>query len=380
MSDRRRPDRESNRDRRAVTLQEVYDAAKMLCERGWSANKIARELYPEVYARNKAGQSWAIVRVGLLIARAQKTGIISFRYEVGDLGARLSRHFNNVRFTVVDDAVAGGEPVFQEAARQLAQRIDDLMRREADDAPVVIANAGGLAVNRVTEYLATIAPHYPNAADRLLFISLNALRRTSSYHLSANYVAVRMAQIFGGRHLAMLNAPSAVAEYEKACETIHLLVCGAGSRAGFLPEWLHDKDSPSQASDLPTTVVGDLCLIPLDADGHQVRLGRAAERLIRDELSPRPSYEKLQQLAAEDKVLVVLAVPDVGRLAEGISLKIPITQALLKPPLTRWCVLGSSLAKALHQSTIVKPEVKATLEAQSPLRTQRRAPRLPGAS
>jgi len=367
-------DREARRDkefvdRRPLTEEEVYNVAKMLCETGLSANGIAARLYKDEY-EGKAGKAQTIMRVKHLIARALKTGIISLRYAREDLKRQLEADCRGVKFTVVEDIVRGGEPVYQEAARLVAQAIDDLMRQ---DRPVVIANAGGLALSRMTEYLPAVARLYRGAADRLLFISLNALRRADSYHLSSNFVAVRMASIFGGRHLAMLKAQSTEAEIERALDAVDLLVCGAGSPAGFLPEWLQDEDSRSRAGGLPPEVVGDICLIPLDRIGRPVGLKPSTERRIQTELSPRPSYEALRKLADQDKVLVVLAVPVNDNNEVEVELKIPIAEAILKPPLTKRCVLGSSLASALHQS--IKSNGQSIDTATAAPKT-RRGPRL----
>jgi DNA-binding transcriptional regulator LsrR (DeoR family) len=322
-----------------ITDAEVHRAAKLHVT-GLAANAIARRMYPE-RCKTAAGLAWAITRVRRLLSRALERGVISVRLAREDLAAQLGEQFK-ARFHVIDDEMPGAETVYQEAARLIVDRVEALLHDpRAHGRRIVIANAGGLALSRVAEYLSTFAVPDIERGDRLLFVALNALRRADSYHLSANHVAVRMATVFGGRHLAMLTAPSAAAQYDEALKHIDLLICGAGSSAGYLPEWIRDDGSPSKTY-LPETVVGDVCLIPLDERGREVTLPEAIAQRIRRELSPQPGYERLRQLAVEDRVLVVLMAP-----AGATSLKVPIARAMLGR-LTGSCVLGVSLAAALR--------------------------------
>lgn len=359
MSEARKTSRTSpNRVRRRSSDLEVYEVARLVCEKGLTAPRVAARLYPDEYGENRKTKSRAIMRVKHLLSRALATGVIRLRRPRADLVAALRARpeFTGIRFDVVDDRGAGldpTEPVYREAARLVARRIHQLMLR--DNKPVIVANAGGWGLSRLTEYLPAVASSYEDARHRLQFISLNALRSADSYHLSANYVAVRMAAIFGGRHLARLKSWSMEDQYQKSLLQISLLICGAGSRRGFLSEWLADQPDPQKFRvsrvHLPTDVVGDICLIPINQDGEEVRFQAGLRRRIQDELRPRPDYDTLKRLAADDKVLLVLAAPIPATEAPAPdpseSLKIPVSRALLRPPLTKWCVIGSSMAEQL---------------------------------
>ena len=332
------------------------EVARQVCEEGRSAHRIAAKLYTAEYGSNTKAKSRSIMRVKHLLRRALETGILTLRKPRADLANALQAGFNGIEFEVVDDGGSGldpAEPVYREAARVVAERIDDLMREQKR---VVIANAGGWALSRLVEYLPAWASSYENAQDRLRFISLNALGSADNYHLSANFIAVRMASIFGGRHLAMLRASSLVNEYRRAVADIDLVVCGIGSRGAFMSKWLREESGASKRIarkiELPASVVGDICLIPVDRTGAQVPLADAAATRIHDELMPQPDYATLKRLADEGKVLVVLATPQTDKSrppADPVAaLKIPIAMAILRQPLTKWCVLGSSLAEELR--------------------------------
>ena len=342
---------------RKLTELDAYHVARMMCEKGLSANRIAAELYREEYAAPRT-KARAIMRVKHLLRRALDAGILTLRRPRTDLATALRERpgLTEIRFEVVDDSGFGldpAEPVYREAARLVAERIDALMRRQER---VVIANAGGWGMSRLVEYLAAVSMTYENAGQRLQFVSLNALSSADRYHLSANFVAVRMATIFGGRHLAMVKSPSVERAYRQALQNIDLLVCGAGSRSAFLTQWLNDGPARKAAGkniDLPKSVVGDICLIPLNAAGEQVSLGRPTAMRIQDDLRPCPDHATLKRLAEADRVLLVAAAPNVdGRVTPPDDLrassKLPVVKAILNVPLTRWCVLGSSLAEQLR--------------------------------
>ena len=116
------------------------------------------------------------------------------------------------------------------------------------------------------------------SAHKLLRSQVNALGGAGSYHLSANFVAIRMAAIFGGRHLAGVRPAHVDAEYRGIVDASDLLLCGAGSRRAFLNEWLVNEQrrrrrpADDRAVALPQGAVGDVCLIPIDESGNQVLL------------------------------------------------------------------------------------------------------------
>ena len=126
----------------------------------------------------------------------------------------------------------------------------------------------------------------------------------TNYGYSANTLAVRMAQIYGGRHIAICHVwpPEVKAEYEDAIQNIDLLVCGAGARHGILFDWLEHHAKIA----LPPGAVGDIALIPISADGKPVPLAKPIARKVAEILNPcHPSYAELQTLASKDRIVYV---------------------------------------------------------------------------
>ncbi len=347
---------DEGRERQRLTDADAYRVARMVCEKYLSANRIAHILYPDEYnSKKKQDKSRAIMRVKHLLRRAADRGILTVTPPPNErLAGELRKRpeFRDIRFEVVDDwddsqLLDPAEAVYREAARLVAEKIGALMREKKG--PVVVGNAGGPALSRLAEYLPAVSMDYEDAASRLCFISLNAARSADRYDLSANFVAVRMAAIFGGRHIASLRRmPEKIKrQHDVRLREVDLLVCGSGAKTGFLGRWLKEV---CHVNALPKSVVGDICLIPIDDSGKEVGLTARAAKSIREDLRPEPPYDELKRLASQDKVLVVFAYPPTapGDQAAGVGTpasKTKIATAILRQPLTKWCVLGSSLAE-----------------------------------
>jgi DNA-binding transcriptional regulator LsrR (DeoR family) len=349
-----------SRRRPRLTDSDAYAVAGLVCEKGLSANRIAARLYSQEYeSPNKAVKARAIMRVKHLLHRAVERGILVLNPPANERLAKALRaqpEFLGINFEIADDAadvlpLDPAEPVYREAARLVAERIDALMQAKSGE--VVVANAGGPAMSRVAEYLPAVAGRHEDAS-RLRFVSLNAAENSERYELSANFIAVRMASIYGACHFASMRRLSSATrkDYVRVARHPDLLVCGAGAREGFLSRVLKDV---YREDSLPRSVVGDVCLIPLDSRGNEVPLPTKQRRIIADELRPEPSYDTLVRLATENRVLVVLAYPRPSDSARrGLRLaspsKIEIATAILRKGLTRWCVLGSSMANQILHS------------------------------
>jgi hypothetical protein len=243
--------------------------------------------------------------------------------------------------------------VFLAAAREIAQEIHSLATRLQDKESIVIANAGGFTLSRVVHYLAAeaIVPENP---ERLKFVSLNAARKADAYNISANFLAVRMSEIYGGRHIAVLPlAPNRILrEYEEAMGNIDLLVSSAGTRRGFLFLWHHEVHGDDHR--IPEEIVGDLAFIPIDRRGRRVELPTRFKDHVESELQPRPRYEELFSLAARGKVIVVCGLfPEQSSEPspeESPFARARVTRAILEGSLASKCILGSSVArKVLEQ-------------------------------
>ncbi|MEI6074608.1 MAG: hypothetical protein WCS94_03485 [Verrucomicrobiota bacterium] len=313
-----------------------------------------------------------IERVNSLFEFAGSRGFVSMLPpENPELQIQLQeRYRGHIRFHVVNNDYAAyddhprfhdhthADAVCHQAANVVATKIHELMfqRRSGDARPIVIANAGGRAVSRLVHFLGG-QKRLPEEADpaKLLFISLNSASMPNEYGLSANTLTVRMAEIYGGRHIALCPVwPDEIRKaYETAVNHIDLLICGAGARHGILFTWL---DNHAKIN-LPGRAVGDVCLIPITAQGDEVPLIEKAPERIRKILNPHPTYSALQTLAAQDGVVFIPTggPRDDGRQgksagASGKHSKLEVTRAILDHSLTRTCVLGATLARDLLES------------------------------
>jgi hypothetical protein len=86
-------------------------------------------------------------------------------------------------------------------------------------------------------------------------------------------------------HVCPIWPPDVRKRYEQAVRNIDLLVCGAGAEHGLLFTWLKSNARIV----LPAGAVGDLCLVPISADGSEVPLARRAPQRVREVLNPHPA-------------------------------------------------------------------------------------------
>jgi hypothetical protein len=361
-------------------LGKAYRVAQMVCQQGLSANAIARQLFPEEYREKSAQVTMRVKRYLQLAVRRKLLRLIP--PEDGTLAAELAQRFQPVKFYVVANQRTEGlpegepaiidvdEPVYLKAARILARRIDSLLAKKEGE--ILIGNAGGPVVMHTIRHLhvEAIAPRDQEARGRLQFLSLNAARTAKGSHLSANFLAVRMADIYGGRHLISLfdvapQNPSNegdrkakekqaererdLKEYQRDVQNLDVAILGAGTRNGVLCSSYDIKDA-----------VGDIALIPIDAQGEKVRLSSAMQESIEAEWMPRPSYEDLLRVRERRSamILLVLARPAAreqkpgGRLSHPpLELKARIARAALRRPLVTHCVLGTDLAREILRLT-----------------------------
>lgn len=339
-------------ERVVLTDDDAYEVAKLMARDLLAANEIAKRMYPELYSSGKsADKSRALMRVKHLARRAVRAGLLRVDLPADVRLARAlqvaDRSLGDVSFYVADDRGCPSSPhrsehVYREAARLIVTRIDRLLSETSGQ--VVVGNAGGPTLSHVVEWLPDLISEWPTASSRLCFVSLNAARNADAYHLSANFIAVRMSQVLGGSHIASLRymSPATEIAYAEALKKIDLVLCGIGTKQGFLSEWLarvHHKKN------LPASIVGDACLLPIDKNGVHVPLKPVAvQRSVEDELRPALTYSKLAKLANSDKVVAIAAYPD--ELSAAAS-KFAVVRALLLGRLTRSCVLGRSLAQHL---------------------------------
>lgn len=342
------------------TREDAYRAVALVTQ-GNCAGQIADTLY------GTRGPT-ELARVRRLLEFASQRGILNLRPPTNEkLEEQLATQFQRqVTFHVVNndqaayaenpkvDEAMRADAVCHQAAETLAARISRLLIEKRDKKKrIVIANAGGLAVSRVVRFLAAqkILPEESDTSQ-LLFISLNSASMPTDYVRSANTLAVRMAEIYGGSHIAICPVwPTESARlYAQAVRDIDVLICGAGSKHSLLFTWLkhHAKIA------LPSAAVGDICLIPISEQGHEVPIHRKAPARIRRILHPHPSYSELQTLAASDRIILVAMGYETddtrrepNREPRQTHSKLTVTRAILNHSLARTCVLGATLARNL---------------------------------
>ena len=336
---------------------QAYLAAELAFQ-GLCAAKIAREVFGHSTAAD-------IQRIPLLLHHAAKRKWLVFNPPVdGDAEKKLAARFHgHIKFHVVNnDQVAQGHALKREeefrgdaigriAAEIVADRIYGLLSdRTRGDDDIVIANAGGVAVRRVLKFL-EICKRIPEKSkpSRLLFISLNAAAMPADFGCCANVLAVRAADIYGGRHLALSPIwPNEERDvYKYAVSHIDLLLCGAGARSGLLFHWLQNHVDIT----LPPKAVGDICLVPINAEGRPVSLEKKVPQRVEEILRPHPTYDELQSLASLDKIVYVAMGyenddrrrdPDAD--PKPVHSKLEVTRAILHRTLTKTCILGTTLA------------------------------------
>ncbi len=347
------------------TREAAYAAVIQVCQ-----GKCAAQIAQALFGNREPG---SLMRVERLLQYAAKMGVLTVRSTTNDpLQQELTARFGPPHsFHVINnDQVVAHETrqaeeafradmISRHAAEVVAERLARLLLEKGPrKAPLVIANAGGISVSGVVRHLAAHKriPETANPA-KLLFVSLNAASMPTNYGYSANALAVQMAEIYGGRHIALSRIwPARVkAEYDKASHDIDLLICGAGAHNGLLFTWLRSEAHIQ----LPDQAVGDICLIPLSAEGEALSLGMNGPDHVRKILAPSPTFAELKALASRDGVILVVcgyqaddppadsSQPTSGPLPHP---KLAVTRAILKGGLAYTTILGADLARDLVNS------------------------------
>ena len=354
------------------TPEDAHRAVELVSQ-GKCATQIAHVLFPLIGSKKEKKQQLHrnIIRVKSLLNFARETGIMILRSETNtELQTALAaRYDHKVTFHVVnndhllnsenpelDDALRA-DAVCQHAAEVVATKISQLLARpRSSKKRIVIANSGGLAVSKIVRFLAghKLVPEETDPGQ-LLFISLNSASIPTAYGYSANTLAVRMAEIYGGRHIALSPIwPADIKrEYHEAVQNIDLLVCGAGASNGLLFTWLRDQVKIG----LPKDAIGDICLIPISAEGQEMHLEMTGPELVQKYLRPAPSYADLKSVATLDGVVFVALgyrmdyqLRPAGGGPRPPHSKLAVTRAILGRGLARTCVLGTTLARDLLES------------------------------
>jgi len=356
----------------------AYRAALLVTHEGKCAKEIALAIYGHCRPRE-------LGRVARLLKFAAEKNLLRLTAPINEtLQLALTEKFGGQKqFHVVnndhvayvespgDEAAFRGDAVCRCAAEIIAARIHRLLTDPIHQhRPIVIANAGGYAISRILHFLAgmKLTGDTPDPR-RLLFLSLNSATIPNNYEKSANVLAVEMAKIFGGEHLAICSIwPRNIQKrYAQAIRDIDLLICGAGSDRGLLFTWLKENTVDRHENNavvrtkikLPAKACGDICLIPVNPDGEELEFAQPEEQAeVARVLSPHPTHHQLQTLAGQDKVIYVAMGyenddrrrPQPPARRPATHSKLAITKAILQQSLTRTCILGATLARDLLDS------------------------------
>jgi DNA-binding transcriptional regulator LsrR (DeoR family) len=307
-----------------------YKVARLAWEKGLAENSILNNLELDRTAEN-------YMKIRRALQRAVSHGLLELKPPRNKaLESELVRTFPSLEagqiLVEVDRAAA-----CLAAARLIAGEIEEFLYR-SEKSEMVIANAGGRTIRDTVTYLQRLTPVPPPQVKgkKLIFLSLNAAEIHSQFDQCANFLSVRLAQIYeasGTQHFAVARPFDAntQAEYQDKVKAIDLLISSAGSRDGFLSDWLKRRKW-----ELPKQAVGDVAFHLIDSDGKWIEPEDKVKPLFENELVRAPDWQELIQLFNKKKVLLVLA-----------GLKQKVARALLNSALPRRCIFDSSLALAL---------------------------------
>jgi DNA-binding transcriptional regulator LsrR (DeoR family) len=308
----------------------VHEVAQLAWRNGLTANAIAARL----------GGPHLIMQVKRALAKAVREGVIVLKPPITDEVSKKLR--DQPRFKALEYAVVRNEhfddlhAICAVASEIIGEKIAAILKKRPAGAEIIIANAGGRAMSEAVRQLHKNPPVIgPYDGNRLTFLALNSAGRRRHYDQSSNFLAVRLAEIFGGKHVAILDHsdPTADKEYAHKVKNIDFLLCGAGGIDSLLIEHAREENVP-----VPDEVVGDLAFIPLDRDGRPVKTPEL-DRVL-SKLSPHPDYAEILRIARDGAKAVLVVFAEHGS-------KLDIAKAVLTAGLVTHCVLGLSLANRL---------------------------------
>lgn len=361
----RRPQPGQTRSRpRRLSPDFVFYVAELAWHHGWAQRTIVKHLMDDCQGNfdlpddpdRSQRQAKTMMKVKHALKRAFEEGLLRLRPgRDRQLAKSLARVYprerdRRIRFAVMDDRFAkASRPVCWHAAGWFGRMVQQMLASEQlqDKKEIVIANAGGRTVSQMLRYLRRMAPILEEEhRKRLTFVSLNTAGFETKFEISANFLAVRMAEILGGRHHAVIAQRRCLEQYEERIANIDLLVCGLGAKDGMLAAEFREHDM-----DFPEEAMGDLAFIPFGAKGQPLATQDGWSKVF-DGLNPRPSVEELSWLRNQGRILLMI---DGGVPCE----KADIAKTVLSGGWATHCVLGATLATTLVATTKTATPVKA---------------------
>jgi methylase of polypeptide subunit release factors len=220
------------------------------------------------------------------IARQLDAWVDKRRLEV-ELERRYPGSRPRKRFMVVQSPhEEGSGRVFEAAARLLLSEIRRGLQKPEHGAaePFVVGVAGGRAHCEIVRHLeAERSLLTDEDFSRVKFVALNSAAMPEHYERTANYLVTRLSQIFPkAQHVACLPDPGRQhGAYDRLLTGIDLLLGGAGGTgggSGFLKKWLASRGGNLE---LPESMVGDFCYVPVDRDGNALVPSASTDRTLK---------------------------------------------------------------------------------------------------
>jgi len=272
-----------------------------------------------------------IGRVKRALRKAVRYGLLQFNPPPQEtLQKKLRQAFprlNHDSVMVEIDSLA----VCHRAALLVAGEVDAFLNSSRKS--LVVANPGGRTVKHIVDSLQRIVPVPPDLGNKsLTFLSLNAAQQQSRFDDCANFLAVRMSQIYGAKHLALVphqKQPS----YEKSVGEIDFIVTSVGGDGSLLSDWLVEKEFKVPEA------VGDICFHLVNHKAYPLNLDPRIAKALEDEFQPFPRWDELNQLLRDDKVLLVVRAD-----------KKAIARALAESGISRRVVFESTVVENLLNS------------------------------
>jgi hypothetical protein len=330
------------------TPEFAYLVAVYAWRDGLTANAIARKLFAHDGDPSTKSTNKELMQVKRALVRAHMTNVLQLvPLESEALREKLDEKVNKggdvrlaTRFHVVtDDEHTAGAPVHAKAAELVATFVLEACAASADE-DVVICNAGGRTVSESVKALVRNPPVIEGGNDALRFVAGNAAYLHDYFDRSANFLSVKMAEVFGaGGHMALPKEDDRelIKLHGELVNRAALFVCGAGNcrrevgRPSLMQRYF-DKNGWT----MPPEAVGDLAFNLLDRHGIEVPLEAAQAALMRD-LNPTLNMSRLHEIRDNGRVLLILD-------AEDPAEKRDIGIAILRARHATDVVLGTRLA------------------------------------
>lgn len=225
--------------------------------------------------------------------------------------------------------------VVRASAERICREVDAL---SAAGGPVPIGIAGGPLIRKIVNRIGEGRHDWPHSE----WIGLNRAGECNHYFYSANYQCTRLAEISGGTSYVSLEKQTEL--YEAIVSRLRLMICSCGGTDGFLSRRLR-----ACCGHLPTGVIGDFCLTPIDERGKVVDFGSTGAGRFLKGLDSRPRFKALHDLTNADcRILLPLAkTNDQGVEPVAVRNRADAVKAVLSSGIVTHCILSEDMTTHL---------------------------------